>query len=32
LGIWNIKGKEATGKLQTALNHPPVPAVTCRVG
>jgi hypothetical protein len=31
-GIWNIKGKEAIGKLQTTLNHPSVPVVTCRVG
>ncbi len=32
MGIWNIKGKEAAGKLQTTLNNPPVPVVTCRVG
>jgi hypothetical protein len=32
LGIWNIKGKEAVGKLQSTLNNPPVPVVTCRVG
>ena len=32
LGIWNIKGKEAAGNIQTALEKPPVPVVTCRMG
>ena len=31
-GIWNIKGEEAAKGLQTALNQPPAPVVTCRVG
>lgn len=30
-GIWNVKGKEATKGLQTVLNQPPIPVVTCRV-
>ncbi len=31
-GIWNIKGKEAAKGLQTVLNQPLAPVVTCRVG
>ena len=31
-GIWKVKGKEAAQDLQTVLNQPPAPAVTCRVG
>jgi hypothetical protein len=31
-GIWKVKGEEAAKGLQTVLNQPPAPAVTCRVG
>jgi hypothetical protein len=31
-GIWNVKGQEAAGELQTALDKPLPPVVTCRMG
>jgi hypothetical protein len=31
-GIWNVKGKEAAGGLQTTLDKPLPPVVTCRMG
>lgn len=31
-GIWNVKGQEAAGGLQTTLDKPLPPIVTCRMG
>ncbi len=31
-GIWNVKGQEAAGDLQTTLDKPLPPVVTCRMG
>jgi hypothetical protein len=31
-GIWNVKGQEAAGELQTTLDKPLPPVVTCRIG
>ena len=31
-GIWNVKGQEAAGELQTTLDKPLPPIGTCRVG
>lgn len=31
-GIWNVKGQEAAGGLQTTLDKPLPPVVTCRMG
>ncbi len=32
MGIWNVRGKEASEDLQTVLNQPPAPVITARVG
>jgi hypothetical protein len=31
-GIWSVKGQEATGDMQTTLDKPLPPVVTCRMG